>query len=326
MDQYKINLDGTIPIYQQIMDAIYADIKGGKLPSGTKLATVRELADQMHVACGTVKRAYDELAKLGVVEMTQGRGTYVRYLPENSDSRKERAMAAIENMLDSLEELSLSPAEIGIFIELKLRERAQRKQAVRVAMVECSPEVLSQLTEQLRTYDNVDVYSYVLEDVLAYPYKIGEETDVIITSAVHAESLLNLVPEKRKIVKVALHMIPKCVFKIAMLKPNQRVGILSMSSRFGELLQDVCKKYAQHIELAQPYMFDNKTDCSSYLKEKDVVLVPENYERFCGNKDAELLADYAKEHLLLTCAYQIDQGSFMYLEERINELKKKKEM
>lgn len=326
MDQYMLNTDGTIPIYQQILDSIYADIKNGKLPSGTKLATVRELANQLHVACGTVKRAYDELSKLGVVEMTQGRGTYVRYLPKNSDSRKEQAMAAIESMLDQLEALKLSPVEMSIFIDLKLRERAQQKQAVRVALVECNPEILFQLTKRLRRYDNIDVYSYVLDELMAYPYKIGEETDLIVTSAVHAKALEEAVSEKGKIVKVALSTVPGAVLKIAMLKPNRRIGILAKSRRFAEMMQELCQNYARQAEVAQPYLFDSAEDCGVYLQGMDAVVVPEDYNRFCGQKDADLLKDFEKSHDLLTCAYQIDQGSFIYLEERLNELLKKKEI
>ncbi|MDP4109498.1 MAG: GntR family transcriptional regulator [Bacillota bacterium] len=324
MDQYAVNTSSNIPIYQQIADAIYADIKSGRLAPGTKIMTVRELADSMQIACGTVKRAYDELKKIGAIEMTQGRGSYVCYRREDSDSRKERAMAAIDKMLNQLDELGFSPAEVNIFIELKLRERAQRESAVRVALIECSPEILMQLTEHLRHLGKINISRHILEDVLNYPYKIGEEADLIVTSAVHAPALQNAIPEKDKITKVVLEIVPRSVLKIALLKPGSRVGILTGSHRFGELLQEVCKKYTENITLLPPQFFDGQSDCGRYLSDKDAVLVPEGYEKFCPEQDARLLKEFDDGHDVILCEYQIDQGSMMYLEERIMELQKKK--
>ncbi|MHC1719316.1 MAG: GntR family transcriptional regulator [Clostridiaceae bacterium] len=314
-----------MPIYQQLADAIYTDIKSGKLPAETKLATVREMANQLQIARGTVKRAYDELQKMGAIEMTQGRGTYIRYRPETSDSRKERAMAAIEKMLNELESLDLSPVEAKIFIDLKLRERAHLNKAISIALVECSPEELHQLDESMHRLKNVDTYQYLKEDIMEYPYKIGEEMDIIVTSATHAKELENVIAEKGKINKVALNLVSRSIMQLALLEKGQNVGIVCQSERFGKLLQGVCHTYAKQTNVFQPWLFDQKQDCSAYMEGKDVLLIPEGYEIFCSHKDAGLIQEFADKHLVILCAYQIDQGSFMYLEERINELQKRKE-
>ena len=68
--RYNINPESEIPIYRQLADIISAEIKSGAMPNGTKLPTVRELADEVQVARGTVKRAYEELHRNGEVEMT----------------------------------------------------------------------------------------------------------------------------------------------------------------------------------------------------------------------------------------------------------------
>lgn len=52
-------------------------IRDGRLPPGTRLPTVRELAGQLNLAVNTVARAYRELESAGIVE-TRGRfGTFV---------------------------------------------------------------------------------------------------------------------------------------------------------------------------------------------------------------------------------------------------------
>ena len=132
---YKVNTQLDVPIYRQLVDSIQSAVKKGDLVSGQQLPTVQELTEMLGIARGTVKRAYDELERAGVVEKVQGRGTFVCYQPSNSGSRKEQAMAAIDDMLDQLEGMGFSAAEINIFLNLKLREREEQEAFVKIAVV-----------------------------------------------------------------------------------------------------------------------------------------------------------------------------------------------
>ena len=76
---YHVDPNLNIPIYQQLVDAIRNDIRKGTLPDGTRLPTVQNLSEELGLARGTIKRAYDQLAQLGLVELIQGRGTFVSY-------------------------------------------------------------------------------------------------------------------------------------------------------------------------------------------------------------------------------------------------------
>ena len=165
---YKVNPSLDVPIYQQLVDSIRVAIKNGTLPAGHQLPTVQEMTERLGIARGTIKRAYDELELAGLVEKAQGRGTFVRYQPENSGSRKEQAMAAIDGMLNQLEEMGFSPMEINIFLNLKLRERAEQEAVVKVAVVDCNSECLSHMSEQLRHINGVDLYPYLLENIEQY--------------------------------------------------------------------------------------------------------------------------------------------------------------
>ena len=81
--QLIINPADELPIYRQIMRQITDAIAGGRLKSGDKLASHRELSEQLVVAPLTVKKAYDELEIRGLLETQRGRGTFVcARLPE----------------------------------------------------------------------------------------------------------------------------------------------------------------------------------------------------------------------------------------------------
>ena len=75
--QLFINPADELPIYRQIMRQITEAIAGGRLKSGDKLASHRELSEQLVIAPLTVKKAYDELEAQGFLETQRGRGTFV---------------------------------------------------------------------------------------------------------------------------------------------------------------------------------------------------------------------------------------------------------
>src|SRR5580700_8472651 len=75
--QLVINPSDELPIYRQIMRQITDAIAGGRLKPGDKLASHRELSEQLVIAPLTVKKAYDELEALGFIETQRGRGTFV---------------------------------------------------------------------------------------------------------------------------------------------------------------------------------------------------------------------------------------------------------
>ena len=72
-----VNPSAEIPIYRQIMRQITDAIAGGRLIAGEKLASHRDLSEQLVIAPLTVKKAYDELEALGYIETQRGRGTFV---------------------------------------------------------------------------------------------------------------------------------------------------------------------------------------------------------------------------------------------------------
>jgi DNA-binding transcriptional MocR family regulator len=64
--------------YKEVVDALAADIRSGKIPPGARLPTHRELASREGLAVVTATRVYAELAAMGLVSGEAGRGTFVR--------------------------------------------------------------------------------------------------------------------------------------------------------------------------------------------------------------------------------------------------------
>ena len=227
-------------------------------------------------------------------------------------------MAAINSMLDKLEEMGFSASEINIFLNLKLRERAEQEAHVKVAVVECNPENLSQMSEQLRHINGVDLYPYLLDSIQQYPYKLGEDFDLIVTTANHADYLESVVPLKKKVVRVALRLSADSLAPIIKLRPGKKLGIIGHSHRFADLLHRTAQEYTEDVVLHAPVTTESAGEISTYLQEKDAVLVPRFYEKYFGEQITATLHKF--QGTLIECNYEMDAGSVLYLETKIKRL------
>lgn len=74
----KLRIDSpTLPKYIQLRDQFASAIESGELSKGTKLPTEDALMQQLGISRNTVRRAVDELLRMGMVTRQQGRGTFV---------------------------------------------------------------------------------------------------------------------------------------------------------------------------------------------------------------------------------------------------------
>jgi DNA-binding transcriptional regulator YhcF (GntR family) len=89
----SVDPGSTVPPFEQVRAGIATRIVDGRLVAGTKLPTVRALADELGLAVNTVARAYRELEVAGLVATRSRAGTVVT---ANGDTATERLQAAAE--------------------------------------------------------------------------------------------------------------------------------------------------------------------------------------------------------------------------------------
>lgn len=84
------------PMYQQILDQVRQQVEVGDLPPGHKLPSIRELAMALQVSVITVKRAYLELEREGVIVTQQGRGSWISEQVEARPARRDELDRQLE--------------------------------------------------------------------------------------------------------------------------------------------------------------------------------------------------------------------------------------
>lgn len=115
-----INNSSSVPIYEQIKNAIINQIMNGELEEDEALPSIRSLAFDIKISVMTIKKAYDELESEGYIVSIQGKGTFVA--PKNTELAREQAQKDIEDhiqkAIDIANRFNITKKEIIDLIEI----------------------------------------------------------------------------------------------------------------------------------------------------------------------------------------------------------------
>lgn len=92
-----IKTQGTLAIYEQIVNQLKNAIVTGELKAGEALPSIRMLANELQVSVITTKRSYEELEKEGLIRSVAGKGFYV--CEYNKDYLREKQLMQLEKRL-----------------------------------------------------------------------------------------------------------------------------------------------------------------------------------------------------------------------------------
>jgi DNA-binding transcriptional regulator YhcF (GntR family) len=316
----KIDADKSGPLYQQLVEQITRDIALGKLPPGYQLPTVRDLAGESGISQGTIKHAYDILEQSGLIRKTRGSGTFVYSAKVEQDSAKTKAMRAIDEMLDKVQELSFSLGNIRIFLDLKLREREEQALQVMVAAVDCNPEALAIMCAQIAELPHTEVSKYLLDEVLKSPGHFNPAANLVVTTPTHYEDLIGKMLPGSQPCRLAMTIATETALELAAIPPRTRLGIITASERYAQLMLGACETYGKLVNPVKLAFFGDKNGVRKQLQECDRLLLPSNYESFASQDEAALIRSCEKSHRPIFYRYQLERGSLLFLEEQVEKI------
>ncbi len=95
-----IQPQGTLAIYEQIVNQLKNAVVTGELAANEALPSIRALAGELNVSVITTKRAYEELEREGLIRPVPGKGFYV--CEYNTDYLREKQLMMLEKRLGEL--------------------------------------------------------------------------------------------------------------------------------------------------------------------------------------------------------------------------------
>ncbi len=105
---------GHKPMTTLLSDRIWEGVVDGEIGAGARLPTVRELAVALSTSPRTVRRAYEQLERLGVVEVRPGEGTFVSLAPPpEEEHRRQRALGDLaREAVERAQSLGFTPDDV----------------------------------------------------------------------------------------------------------------------------------------------------------------------------------------------------------------------
>jgi DNA-binding transcriptional regulator YhcF (GntR family) len=119
----RIDDDSSASIYEQIVAGVQEAVATERLRPGDRLPTVRQLADQLDIAPGTVARAYGELERRGVVVTEGARGTRVaqrKVTPLPQNEREDTLAGLLRPVAVAAFHLGAAASELRSALELAM--------------------------------------------------------------------------------------------------------------------------------------------------------------------------------------------------------------
>jgi GntR family transcriptional regulator len=111
------------PMYLQIMEQIRQRIALGDWTEGQPIPSIRQLAIDLEVSVITVKRAYQELEREGIIVTQQGKGSHVASTSGLAGRLREQELQEhLEHAMRIAAQLGIQPKQL----EERLREAGDR--------------------------------------------------------------------------------------------------------------------------------------------------------------------------------------------------------
>ena len=113
---------GDAPIYIQLLDELKLRIVTGAYPPGSRIESVRELANEAAVNPNTMQRALAELEKQGLVHSQRTSG---RFITDDQEQimrlREALAREKAGKFIEEMEKLGYTKQEAAVFLEEEVK-------------------------------------------------------------------------------------------------------------------------------------------------------------------------------------------------------------
>jgi GntR family transcriptional regulator len=103
--------DNGVPIYVQLREQFLQAMGAGLLTPGAQMPTMRQVAVALRIDLNTVRRAYDELERIGALRLERGRGSFVAEPPppKEGPAHEEEADNLARQVLATAKALGVDP-------------------------------------------------------------------------------------------------------------------------------------------------------------------------------------------------------------------------
>lgn len=283
MVKWDLDKQSKVPLYLQLKDKIRHSITSGAVQENEQLPGVNVLAEELGINFETVRKAYKELEREGLISIKRGKGTFVTFLkghipmPPAAGTAEirvtESVKGLIKELISELKDIGRAREIIDNIFEKISQERANRY----LIYTEYASQQLSEISRQLAEYLNVRIQPVGidrLENELQDYVEEGSDLLGIITTGFYVADVQKIIGERPIDIHVVIsNMSPLTRKKIEALNREKDFGFVCRDQETLALFRDQIKAELPDDLKITGCTLKEEVKLKKLLKSIDVVLV-----------------------------------------------------
>jgi len=289
MKKWRIDKTNKMPFYLQLKELIIYYISTGVIQDNHQLPGVNVLGKQLGINFETVRKAYKELEKDGLIKMERGRGTYVtlqnglapnkKYYIGTATNHEELIRAGVKGLLQSgLNSKGIKKIIFDILDELK-----EVRFVPNIFFTECNLYQVREYSKILSGYLGLKVKPVLLKDIekeVEKNIKNSSKKLTIITTGFHINEIRNKFKDLPiRVLALIMSMSPETRLALKNYDKNSLFGFICRDSESLSLWEDLLKEELGIKTKVSCCILNDKEKLNKILGDADVLLAsPPVYE------------------------------------------------
>jgi DNA-binding transcriptional regulator YhcF (GntR family) len=291
-----------------LVHTLEQQIRSGKYGSGARLPTVRALAEQYRINKNTAARAYHMLEQRGIIEVSRGRGAFVRV---TSSDEPPSLQQRVEDVVQAARQSGWSRNKLLDTVR-NVINRTYGSEAPRVLFVECNRRDVENLGDELEVVVGTPMDRALLDDVLRDPATPAGQYDLIVTTFQHLGQIRQATPAPARQSVVGVLATPSHESLLALARLHvPTYGLVCDSPGTIESLTHIIRTYHPDSTVV-PVLIDDRVRLREMMEGVDAIVVT----RSCR----ERLLALNPALPIITVVFTIDQQSIDFLRRRLQEV------
>lgn len=225
---FFVDTASRYPAYEQIKEQVRMGLAFGELQPGDTLPSIRELGTDLDIGPAIVRRAYEELARAGILTISRSRRVIVNRELQSGGYRegsREEVRKLAEQVLKQVLKLGIHPQSFALYLQHRLRQAKSSENLIWFG--ECNRVQAEQFAADISQAWGVPVRGMDFDSLRRLPQKATRETRYLCTVPFHYEEACRVARKhKLKVVTVSVHWDQKVLERIRSLKPGDRIALV----------------------------------------------------------------------------------------------------
>lgn len=287
----SVDRDVSTPVHEQLTEQLRYQIASGLFELDETLPSTRALADQVGVSFHTVRKAYQQLEREGLLEAKVGKGYIVRErTPLGKSERIERGAAIVQDALQRLIALGLQESEVEYLFQEQFSTLSTYAPGPKVVFAAPYRELAESAAQQLAQALHQSITPATLEQL-----DLHRDADFLLARYADVDLVRSAVP-RAGVLGVVTALTPEALDAIVQLLPDQTLGVVT---QYPDAIQPLTQEIRRQTQFSGQMMATSihagQSQLGQFAAQSDVVI----YTPACRQRLLPLL-DRDRKHAELS--------------------------